>query len=480
MQRTLYWHDYETFGANPAFDRPSQFAGLRTDENLEVIGEPLVLYCQPQRDLLPSPEACMITGITPQLAAEKGLPEREFIASLHAQFSRPGTCGLGYNSIRFDDEVTRYTLYRNFYDPYEREWKDGNSRWDIIDMLRLARAIRPDGIQWPDHDDGAPSFRLEDLSAANNIGHESAHDALSDVEATLALARLVRKRRPQLFDYVYQNRGKHQVAALLDLKQRKPFLHVSGKLPREHLYCALMMPLVRHPTNANAVISFDLSADPDALIRLDAAQIHERVFTSSEQLAEGVERIPLKAVHLNRAPVVATPKLLDSQAAARLGIDLQTCEKHWRMLLRVDLRAKLREVFGTGNFPEAGEAEQRLYAGFVPEHDRALCAEVREASGEDLASNRIHFSDLRYRELLFHYRARNFPDTLTPEEQEQWLASCRWRLTDDSSGYLTLRAFRESVGALEQQALAGSKLELLRQLAEWADGVYHEFAITER
>jgi len=193
MANTFYWHDYETFGVDPAKDRPSQFAGLRTDEELNPIGDPLVIYCQPQRDILPSAQACLITGITPQLAMEKGIPEPEFIHAIHRELSLPGTCGVGYNSIRFDDEVTRYALYRNFFDPYQREWKNGNSRWDILDMLRLTRALRPEGIEWTDHEPGRPSFRLEHLTAANGIAHEAAHDALSDVTATIAMAKLVKQ-----------------------------------------------------------------------------------------------------------------------------------------------------------------------------------------------------------------------------------------------------------------------------------------------
>ena len=201
--------------------RPSQFAGLRTDMDLNQVGEPLVIYCQPQADILPAPQACLITGITPQQALAEGLPEPQFIEAIHRQLSRPNTCTVGYNSIRFDDEVTRYTLYRNFEDPYQREYQNGNSRWDIIDMMRLTRALRPEGIEWPEHEPGRPSFELEDLTAANGLAHEAAHDALSDVTATIALARLVKEKQPRLFDYLYQNRGKTQIAAMLNLRQRK-------------------------------------------------------------------------------------------------------------------------------------------------------------------------------------------------------------------------------------------------------------------
>jgi exodeoxyribonuclease-1 len=224
MANSFYWHDYETFGVDPSRDRPSQFAGLRTDQDLNPIGEPLVIYCQPQKDILPSPAACLITGITPQLALEKGLPEPTFIDLIHRELSQPMTCGVGYNSIRFDDEVSRYCLYRNFYDPYQREWKNGNSRWDILDMLRLMRALRPEGIEWADHEPGRPSFKLEHLTAANNIAHEAAHDALSDVTATIAMAKLVKQKQPRLFDYVVNNRSKKVVKCLTLLKRNHFFM----------------------------------------------------------------------------------------------------------------------------------------------------------------------------------------------------------------------------------------------------------------
>ena len=188
--QTFLWHDYETFGAVPRRDRPSQFAAIRTDAALNEIGEPLMIYCKPAPDYLPSPEATLITGITPQLCLERGLPEHEFAAQVERAFSQPGTIGVGYNTIRFDDEVTRFLFWRNLIDPYAREWQNECGRWDLLDVVRLTYALRPDGIQWPKKEDGSASFKLEDLAKANGLLHESAHDALSDVRATIAPAAL--------------------------------------------------------------------------------------------------------------------------------------------------------------------------------------------------------------------------------------------------------------------------------------------------
>lgn len=461
---TLYWHDYETTGTDPARDRPMQFAGVRTDENLEIVGEPLRLLCRPDLDLLPHPAACLLTGITPQQAARDGVAEPEFAARILAELGKPGTCGVGYNSLRFDDEFTRFLLYRNFFDPYEREWRHGNSRWDIIDMLRLARALRPEGIAWPDRD-GVPSFRLEDLAAANGIAHDSAHDALSDVLATIGLARRVRERQPDLYRYVYENRQRHRIAPLLDPARGRPVLHVSGRLPRERGYTALVLPLARHPANANAVICFDLMGDADALIALDAEAIRARLFTPAAELPADVERLPLKAIHSNRCPVVATPKLLDVAAARRLGIDLDRCTANGHKLRALDLSAKLAQVFAPpAEAPAARDADAALYAGFLPDEERSLLSAVRTARGADLDPARLAFRDARYRELLFRYRARHFPETLTPHEREHWRQFCRWRLTDPASGYLGLKAFRTE---LAQAPADPARRTVLAELHDW-------------
>jgi exodeoxyribonuclease-1 len=478
MQDSLYWHDYETFGAVPAIDRPSQFAGLRTDFDLNVIGEPLVIYCQPQMDILPSPQACLITGITPQHALEHGLPEPEFIRQIHSELALPGTCGVGYNSIRFDDEVTRYSLYRNFFDPYQREWQNGNSRWDIIDLLRATRALRPDGIEWPDHEPGSPSFKLEHLTQINGISHEDAHDALSDVTATIAMAKLVKQAQPKLFDYVLQNRGKVAVAKIVDTQSRKPFFHCSGMLSKEHLYSAIMIPLAAHPTNKNAVICFDLSADPELLIKLDADEIKQRVFSRADDLPQGIERIPLKLVHLNKAPMVATPKVVDSTTAKRLSINLQRCEEHWQRLQQIDLQHKLQAVFVEPDFPAKNEAEQQLYGGFLPNRDKPLLDQVRTATLQDFKQQEFYFSDKRYNSLLFNYKARYFPQALTADEQSNWLHSCRERLTNPEAGYLTLNNLQSEIEQLlTESELPVKSREILAELEAWRQHAVKKFAI---
>jgi exodeoxyribonuclease I len=468
--KTLYWHDYETWGEVPAKDRPSQFAGIRTDEDLNVIGAPLVTYCKPTDDILPKPEACLVTGITPQKALAEGLSEPDFIAAIHAELSIPGTCGVGYNTLRFDDEVTRYCLYRNFFDPYEREWRNGNSRWDIIDMVRLTRALRPEGIEWPNHEDGKPSFKLEHLTVANGIGHEAAHDALSDVHATIAVAKLIKDKQPALYDHIYQLRSKKNVAALIDLVNRKPLLHISSMFPAENGCAAIVAPLAMHPVNKNAVIVCNLSVDPTPLINLSAEDIAEKLYTRTEDLAEGEARLPLKLIHLNKCPVLTTVKLLDDAAAQRLAIDKTLCEQHWRILSQVDLTQKLQQVYASSNFKASPDPEQQLYDGFLKDADKRTSEQVRRASAEQMTSQNFVFEDPRLTTLYFRYRARYFPQTLSAAEQEQWQQWRREWLTNPEAGAgITLTELSERLESIRQQReLSADQQQVLLDLEAYA------------
>lgn len=477
---TLYWHDYETWGEIPAQDRPSQFAGVRTDEDLNIVGEPLMIYCRPASDCLPKPEACLVTGLTPQKALEKGMPEYRFVAAIAAELGKPGTCGVGYNSIRFDDEVTRYALYRNFYDPYEREWRNGNSRWDIIDMVRMTRALRPEGINWPDYEDGRPCFRLEQLTAANNLAHEAAHDALSDVYATLALARLIKARQPKLYDYAYRLRDKRFVASLIDIDSGKPLLHFSSRFPGENGNAALVLPLALHPANKNSVISFNLSSSPADLLTLPLETLRERLYTRTEDLPEGAQRLALKEIHLNKSPLLLPPKMLDDATAERLAIDSASCYRHWQILAnltpeeRQALRGKLAQLYGEQQFVERDDPEQMLYSGgFFDDQDKRLMQKIRLLAPEVLAQTDFNFKDARLPELLFRYRARNFPETLNAAEQLRWRDFCRRRLTDPAAGagivYDELqRRIAEKLAGGESTA---AQQDLLKHLAQYADSL---------
>ncbi|MGD9549805.1 MAG: exodeoxyribonuclease I [Burkholderiaceae bacterium] len=475
---SFLWHDYETFGTDPRRDRPAQFAALRTDAELNEIGAPLMWYCQPTNDYLPDPQACLITSITPQQCLQRGLREYQFAARIEGELAQPGTIGVGYNSIRFDDEVTRFLFWRNLIDPYAREWQNQCGRWDLLDVVRMAYALRPEGIVWPRNGDGQPSFRLEHLTQANGLAHEAAHDALSDVRATIALARLVRAHQPRLFDFCLGLHKKERVLAELGLPlspaTARPFLHVSGMFPAERGCLAVMWPLASHPVNKNELIAWDLAHDPRELADLNAEAIRTRLFTRADALPEGVARLPIKTVHLNKSPmVVGKLKTLRPELAERWGIDLAQALAHAQHARALpDMSAIWPEVFARPAEP-APDVEQDLYGGFVGTADRRRLEQLRHLNGAQLAAAHPRFDDPRLPELVWRYRARNFPETLTPAEVQRWDAHRAARLLHGAGGARTVEQFFSAIDTLSETADARGE-EILGALYDWAEQVVPE------
>ena len=432
---SIYWHDYETWGANPQKDFPCQFAGIRTDLDLNIISEPLMIFSQIANDCLPVPQACLITGITPQRSLKEGLPERDFIAKILEEFSQPNTCVAGFNNIRFDDEMTRYTLYRNFYDPYAREWQNGNSRWDIIDLARACYALRPEGINWPLNDEGLPSFKLQDLTQANGIQHLDAHDAMSDVYATIAVAKLIKERQPKLFDYLFNLRNKKKVLEQIDYEQLTPLVHISSKIPSVHGCCSWIVPVGMHPSNKNAVIVLNLALDPSPLFTLSTDEIKKKLYTPNALLEENEQRLPIKLLHINKCPVLAPAKTLSVENAQRLGIDRQLCLQNLQKIkAHLHCLDKLQEVYTQSEQRLSIDAEHALYTGgFFSKADKELMQQIVHSDVNGLTELSLPFEDERLSALLFRYRARNVPQSLSAAEIERWQRYRQFKFFDEES-----------------------------------------------
>ena len=482
MAVSFLWYDLETFGRDPRRTRIAQFAAIRTNEALEEIGEPISLFCQPARDLLPSPEATLITGITPQQAQRDGLPEAAFFARLHDELSQPGTCAVGYNSIRFDDEFIRFGLYRNFYDAYEREWRNGNSRWDLLDVMRLMEALRPEGMEWPVREDGLPSFKLEHLAQANGTRTGEAHEALSDVRALIGLARKMRTAQPRLWDYALKTRDKKQAASLLDPVVQLPVLHISGKYPASRHCAALVLPLARHPRIDSRVIACDLDVDPAPLLALSPEEIADRLYTPKADLPEGEVRVPLKEIHSNKCPVLVPLAHLRESDLQRLGIDLPACLANAeRLQAAPGLAEKVRRVFASESARAAADPDAALYDGFVADADKRLFTRIRSSQPSELGSIADQLKDPRFPELLFRYRARNWPDSLDATELQRWNDYRQRRLGSDCGlSEYSFASFHETIGKLRLTTDAGPKQALLDSLEAWGRELELELAAAGR
>ncbi len=469
-EHTFFWHDYETFGIDPQRDRPAQFAGLRTDSNLQIIGEPVNVLCKPAPDVLPHPDACLITGITPQQTEREGLIEPEFATIVQTELGKPGTCGVGWNSLRFDDAFTRNLLYRNFHDPYAREWRNGNSRWDLIDLARMTYALRPTGMTWPLRDDGAPSFKLEHLANANGASPRHAHDALSDVESLLAIARKLRAAQPRLWDWYYRLRRKNEVFGLLDIAHMKPLVHVSQRYPAHRGCLAIIVPLAAHPSQANAVIVADLGLDPTSWMHRSPEELAERLYTPRADLPEDIERAPLKLIRANASPALAPLSVLKGVDLKRIELDLQKNLDHLEPLRQCDgLAERLRTLYANDTQQAPTDPELALYDAMPNDADLTVMSRVRASAPAQLGELARAFRDPRYTELLFRYRARYWPATLEAAEQDRWRQFRQDRLTRETPlTTLTVETGLARIDELRSQpGLALAATPVLDQLEDW-------------
>jgi exodeoxyribonuclease-1 len=435
----------------------------------------LMIFSQIANDCLPVPQACLVTGITPQRSLKEGLSERDFIAKVHEQFSKPNTCVAGFNNIRFDDEITRYTLYRNFYDPYAREWQHDNSRWDIIDLARACYALRPEGIKWPLNEAGLPSFKLQDLTKANGIQHQGAHDAMSDVYATIAVAKLIKERQPKLFDYVFTLRDKRKVLEQINYEKLTPLVHISSKIPSVYGCCTWILPVAMHPTNKNAVITLNLALDPSPLFTLSADEIRGKLYTPSLMLEENEQRLPIKLLHINKCPVLAPAKTLSTENAERLGIDRQLCLQNLQKIKdNLHFLEKLQKVYGQTEQRNSLDPEHALYSGvFFSSADKSLMQQVVSSDVQGLTELSLPFEDERLSTLLFRYKARNVPQALSGPEIERWQRYRHFKFFDDESpASIKMPEFLLQLEQLSMEhARNPDKLSILKALYSYAQSL---------
>ena len=443
--KSFFFYDLETSGLKPKEDRIMQFAGQRTDMDLNPVGEPVNLLVKMTDDALPSPGAINVTKITPQDTLRDGISEVEFCRYCMEEIFTLGTVAVGYNTIRFDDEFMRAVLWRNFYDPYEWEWKDERSRWDILDVVRLTRALRPEGIEWPFREDGAPTNRLELITKLNGVSHEHAHDALSDVYATIAVARLIREKQPELFGYLLKMRNKNEIKKLVNLDDKKPFVYVSGRYKNEYNKTTVVFPFA--PGRNGNVLVYDLRFSLEGLGELwagDAAGGTPARATArvGEAAAAGPAQhiFPIvKELCYNKCPAVAPIGVLEKNDGwKKLGLSRELVEKNTQELLEhPEFAEKIRTDFeARSEFPKPLEPEEALYDGFLNDRDRIKVAAVRNAEPDRLADFHPEFDDERLPELLLHYKGRNFPETLSDTEMEKYETYRKERLRRQAGRFM--------------------------------------------
>ena len=470
MSGSYYWYDLETSGTDPKWDRIVQFAGMRTDADLNITGDEYCEYVVLPDDVLPSPEATLVTGITPQLTHRKGIAEARALVRIQELFSQPNTCVAGYNSLRFDDEFIRYAFYRNMLDPYAREWQQGNSRWDIIDLVRATGALRREGINWPTDEDGLPVYRLEILTQANGIEHGHAHDALSDVRATIGMAKLIKQEQPRLFEYYFSIRSKKKIRQLLEPYGARMLVHVSGMYPRDRFGVAPIMSVAPHPTNSNSVIVVDLASDIEMLLSESVDTLRENLFTKDSPM-----RPPLKEIRLNRCPFIAQVEVLSQENIERVGLDMKQIKERARRLRQPGLAEKISRIYKQPGLAPNRDPDAALYDAFLNEQDKSRAADLLERMFKGHWQD-MDFSDKRMSELAWRMKVRSFNNLIEDEDLHRWRDFVVTKLEGEGD-WMNLARFQQRLelmmldiagDASADESQTQQRVALLRSLSEHA------------
>lgn len=481
MADSFFFYDLETSGINPRQSRIMQFAGQRTDLDLRPVGEPYNILIKLSEDVLPDPDAVLITGITPQQTLAEGVTEAEFCKQFMKDIAQPGTCFVGYNNVRFDDEFMRFLFYRNFYDPYAWQWKNGASRWDLLDVVRMTRALRPEGIKWPFDENGVCTNRLELITAENNLSHDSAHDALSDVNATIDVARMIKSKQPKIFDFLYSIRSKQKVSELV--VAGKPLVYSSGRYPSEYEKTTVVTSLGPHPTSQGALM-YDLRHDPTPFLKMSPDKLVE-VWRYNED-KEAV-RLPVKSLQFNRTPAIAPISVLDQSSQERLKIDMKDVNKHLQQLksdatfytrlceavekMNIERDKRAAQQFRPG--VKAPSVDTQLYDGFISDADRRVADKMLTVKPGALSSFADEFKDPRLKGLLPLYKARNFPASLTDEERAAW-ESHREQALAGGGAESALARFGERLSELAAEKTDSNEQYLLEELRLYAESIMPE------
>ena len=473
MASSIFFYDLETSGLNPREARIMQIAGQRTNLKMEPIGEPVNILIKLTPEVLPDPDAIMVTGITPQSTLVDGVTEAEFLKIFYEEIAIPGTIFAGYNTVRFDDEFMRFLNYRNFYDAYEWQWKEERSRWDLLDVVRMTRALRPDGIEWPFSPDGKPSNRLELLTAVNKLDHANAHDALSDVNATIAVAKLIHTKQSKLFEYLLSMRGKKKVAELVETGE--PFVYTSGKYPSEFEKTTITVLLAKHPKNHGALV-YDLRHDPEEFLKHSPKDLVTRWAYTRDENAPA--RLPVKTLQYNRCPAIAPLGVLDDASQKRVKLDMKTVAAH-RAKLRAhpDFAKRVLEAVALMDKQQAAfltheqDVDGQLYDDFIADADKNMMRAVRAAKPEELDSYIPNLKDQRLKALLPLYKARNYPQSLSPEEREAWERFCAQRLVGGGQQSRLAKFFGRLQALSVQPGITQKQQYLLEELRLYGESI---------
>lgn len=429
---SFVFFDTETTGLKHGFDQIVHFAAIRTDANLKEIDRFEARSCLLPH-VLPHPAALRTNGLPIGRLLDANLPSHyDMVRAIRQRLlSWSPSIFLGYNSIRFDEEMLRHALFQTLHPAYLTS-NHNNSRADVWGLVMAAAAVSPACLNVPIDPEGRPIFRLEQLALANDVAHEQAHNALSDVVATLELCRLVHQRSPELWQRFVRFSKKATVGDFVEAEDG----FMLTEFFANQAYHAPVVCIGRDPDQANGRFCLSLNGDVDRFAAM----------TDDELRAELAQKpCPVRRLRINAAPTLTA--LYDAPEVMLDGVDIDAIEAQARRVKDDPaLCSRLVSAYIAAREPRipSRHVEARLYDGFPGPQDEARMVEFHDAEWEDRLSIIQSFDDERLRFFglrLLYFEARSVLPEALRLKLEHALSG---RLVDADAGGLTLeQALRE-------------------------------------
>ena len=478
----ILWYDYETSGRDAAVDRPVQLGWQVTDPGMEPVADAESLLVRLPDDVLPSPGAMLVHQILPDVHQRDGISEAELAKHLE-QLIAPRTLVAGYNSRGFDDKFTQHIFYRCLRDPYAWQYADGRGRFDLYPVVLTYFVLAPESIRWPEDHDGRPRFKLDRIGPLNQLdqGLKRAHDASSDAAVTARLARQLALHDPDLFATCLKRIDKHFVTDQIRADGRSEgFLEVTSFAGWDQGFVRDLWIPFRLSERSNDYVAFDLNYDPQQVMT-NLIGLVERYSIDRSELRKQVRAMGIHTIRINAQPMLFRRATLEPHIKSRLeafGRDEVRQNQHLDVWQHIQESPAFKQLYQLA-VQVLVETEQALpddvdfglYAGkFLSTHDKDLLASLPLMDPEALSQWTQSFDDPRYDTLLFRYRARNFPQSLTQSEWKLWQKTRREKLMGVHSTKTQASRVQDELVAITQRTdLEPHQIEQLEQFVMWLD-----------
>lgn len=474
-------YDLETFGLDNAYDRIAQFACRRYNEDLEPIDDGLILYCKQPTDYLPSPHACMVTGITPQFVNKNGLCEAEFARRIYFEFEKNSinTIIVGYNNTGFDDKMLRFLFFRNFLNPYSLFM---DRSLDCFTLIKAVYFAKKDIFKYRKNEYEKDSLKLEHLTQDNGFEHAKAHDALSDVEATGQVLKHIKDNAADIFD-MYSNSIKRIVADEIvkhAIAKSRPFFAIKYSELRD-ANGTLEYPLVSMHGSYNCINL--LLSDDEFSRRLDVIKSGiDKVIEDSELSYKTFDNIKLSSSLF----VADEDFFYKGKALGEYKALVENRIKLIKDVLPHGIITPAAKPFFAPNSKK--DVDESINDGFLSKDAKDVIAKI--STGDEKVMMDYLYTLLadkndkrqRVKKLYSRFIARNYYPLMSDKLKEAWAKHCESRFMDEASKenfykIRTLSDFEKEIDECCQQYKDDEKkISIVKELEKYGKEIIAKIA----